>query len=87
VAFAMGKPLVAALRGDGMALVEQSGSGITCVPGEAGLYEALVRLLNYSEDELLALGERGYTFYQDCLSLGRAGSHFEAILATMKRPA
>jgi colanic acid biosynthesis glycosyl transferase WcaI len=81
VALAMGKPLLMAVRGDAAELVEQSCSGIVCLPELDALTSALQQVADMSEFELDRLGEQGRDFYVDHLSINRAGNQFESILS------
>ncbi|HEV2070679.1 MAG TPA: glycosyltransferase family 4 protein [Acidimicrobiales bacterium] len=79
VAMAMGKPMIASLRGDGAHLVERSRSGFTCAPGEEALCRAFERFLCCSPEDLDNMGNNGYHFYKSNLSLKAAGVSFENI--------
>jgi glycosyltransferase involved in cell wall biosynthesis len=55
-----GKPILAALVGDGADLVTYAGAGISCLPGKPEALAAAVRdFLRMSADERKAMGERG----------------------------
>lgn len=56
----VGKPIIAALRGDAADLVSNVGAGITCSPEDPEALAATVRQLrSLSVDERQAMGERG----------------------------
>lgn len=61
---AAGKPVLAALSGEGAQVVEESGCGKTCRPGDP---EALARLIKeYTEmpsGQLAEMGDRGFKYY------------------------
>jgi len=57
---ASGKPILAALAGDGADLVIEAGAGISCPPGKPeALAEAVQTFLRMSADERKAMGDRG----------------------------
>lgn len=57
------RPLVAALRGEGAAIVERSGAGVLATPGDgASIATAIRRVLAKSPEERKRMGESGRAF-------------------------
>jgi glycosyltransferase involved in cell wall biosynthesis len=62
---ACGKPVVAALNGEGAKVVSDSGAGIAVPAGDAQrLAEAVEQLHTMPTKELQAMGEKGRTFFE-----------------------
>lgn len=63
---ACGKPLIAALEGEGARIVQEAGAGLV-VPCEdsSALAAAILRLRSYSLDERNQLGENGLRYYAE----------------------
>lgn len=60
---ACGKPILAALDGEGMRLIQSAEAGITAPAGDpAGLADAALKLFNMTSQDRNALGENGRTF-------------------------
>jgi glycosyltransferase involved in cell wall biosynthesis len=60
---ASGRPIVAALDGEGAAVVRESGAGIACPAGDAEALAAAVRAMRaLSEDERAAMGRRAAAY-------------------------
>lgn len=77
---AAGRPVAAALAGDGARLVTDAGAGRTVAPGDgARLAEALRDMLG-DEDELRRMGERGRRYYEQHLSEERSASRLLDLL-------
>jgi len=80
----MGKPIILALRGDAVALLEEAGAGITCKPQDPpDMLRAVEALRNMSPEELRRLGEAGRQFYMKRLSLSQGVSEFERIFSLL----
>jgi glycosyltransferase involved in cell wall biosynthesis len=62
---AAGKPIIAALDGEGARVVSDAGAGVA-VPAEdaQALANAVLRLQRMSQDELNEMGERGRKYYK-----------------------
>jgi glycosyltransferase involved in cell wall biosynthesis len=57
---AAGVPIVAMLNGEGAAIVEHSGAGVTCASGDAaGLAAAVMRLVAATREQRAEMGRRG----------------------------
>jgi glycosyltransferase involved in cell wall biosynthesis len=71
---AIGKPLIAAVKGETADLVRRAGAGVVCPPESAeALARAVENLVSMSPEQRGTIGERGRHFYQEELSL-RAGT-------------
>jgi glycosyltransferase involved in cell wall biosynthesis len=77
----MGRPILAAIRGDGANLVRSAGAG-GCVEPEdpQALAAAVCELAALPPGQLTALGELGRAFYGEHLSLLAGVDRFENIL-------
>jgi len=63
---ASGRPIVAALPGEGADLVRQAAAGVACEPGNAeSLARAVLSLYEAPIEERLAMGARGLAFYKE----------------------
>ncbi|PTA67123.1 glycosyltransferase family 4 protein [Deinococcus arcticus] len=62
---ACGRPILAALAGEGAQIVEEAGAGLTCAPQDAGaLAEAALQLRALPEAERLEMGRRGRQYFE-----------------------
>lgn len=62
---AAGKPILAALDGEGAAVVRDAGAGMTCDAEDSrGLADAMRRLRGMSESERVKMGAAGRVYYQ-----------------------
>ena len=65
-----GKPVIAALDGEGARIVEESGAGLTCPAEDAeSLTKAVLAMYHKSPSERQAMGDRGLSYFQ---------THFES---------
>jgi glycosyltransferase involved in cell wall biosynthesis len=63
---AAGRPIVAAIDGEGARVIEEAGAGVTCrAEDSAALYGAVLRLKALPRAELAALGEAGRKYYEE----------------------
>lgn len=61
---AAGRPILAAVEGEARRLIEESGAGVVCSPGDvAGLVEGVERLVRMPDSEREAHGKRGRELY------------------------
>jgi colanic acid biosynthesis glycosyl transferase WcaI len=61
---ACGKPVIAALDGEGGSVIRESGGGVVCAAADgAGLAEAVQRLYRMPPAERVAMGKRGRAYY------------------------
>jgi len=68
-----GVPVLAGLRGDGRALIEEAGAGVSFEPDNPESFvNALLRLESMSPAEREALGHSGAAYYEQHLRLDRA---------------
>jgi colanic acid biosynthesis glycosyl transferase WcaI len=85
---ACGRPVIAALDGEGARVVEESGAGLTC-PAEdaAGLADAVCRLHALGEPERRRLGERGRAYFEANFERERLVSRVEEAISEVLREA
>jgi glycosyltransferase involved in cell wall biosynthesis len=83
---AMGRPILMAVAGDAADLVEQSGAGVTCPPGNPGAIADAVRQLRaIDSSQREAMGDRGKRFYNERLSLQSGVEKFERVFQAALR--
>ena len=74
---ASGRPMLMAAEGDAAELVERSGGGVTCRPGDPrALADAALDLMSRSAQDLRVMGERGKAFYESELALRVGAARF-----------
>lgn len=62
---ACGKPIIAALDGEGARVIEEAGAGISCPAGDPkALAEAVLTMYRMPESERKAMGLRGRAYYE-----------------------
>ena len=62
---ACGKPIIAALDGEGARVVDESGAGITCsAENPKALAEAVLKMYNMSGKEREEMGKRGRSYFE-----------------------
>ena len=86
---AAGKPIIAALDGEGARVLEESGAGVSCPAEDAvALAQAVLRLRDMPSDELQRMGESGLIYYKqnfDPAALAaKLVQHFSQVLAGHK---
>ena len=75
-----GKPVLIAGRGDSARLIEKSGGGLVCQPGNPrALAETVSRLFEMPGRELQVMGDRGRAFYEKELSLNVGVTKFVSV--------
>lgn len=63
---ACGRPVIAALEGEGATVVEQSGAGLVCAPEDPdALARAVLAMHDSHRDERAAMGTRARTYYEE----------------------
>lgn len=68
---ACGKPVVAALDGEGASIIEKAGAGFACPAGAPDvLAEAVLKMYRTPVAERTEMGERGRTFYREHFDRG-----------------
>ncbi len=78
---ASAQPVVAAMAGDGAALLRHSGAGVVCPPGDStALAASIVELAARSVQDRVALGRSGREFYLSHMSVERTAETVETIL-------
>jgi len=83
---AAGRPIIAALRGDGAELVQRANAGLGCDPCvPEKLAEVVLSLAHKSVEEREKMGQRGKQFYKENLALSIGVSHFEALFRSVAK--
>jgi len=84
---AAGRPLLAALDGEGARVVEEAGAGL-CVPAEdaAALADAVLRMAAMPPDALAAMGARGRAHYLEHFAPDRLARRLLELFAGVARP-
>ncbi|MCB5411970.1 glycosyltransferase family 4 protein [Pseudogemmobacter faecipullorum] len=78
---ACGRPILAAIGGEGTRVIAASGAGITAPPSQPeALAEAVTRLMDLPEDERQAMGARARDFYESQYSAEQVYGDLEAWL-------
>jgi glycosyltransferase involved in cell wall biosynthesis len=63
---AAGRPIIAALRGEGAQVIDESGAGLTCQPGNGqALADAILTLKSSSAEQLKAMGNAGRDYFNE----------------------
>lgn len=76
-----GKPILMAVRGEAGALVSEAEAGMVVPPQNAvAMAEAMRALASKNADELLAMGQRGFDFYNEKMSMAHGVSQIEKLL-------
>ncbi len=79
---AMGKPILAAIRGDTADLVTRAEAGEICEPDNpASIAEAAIRLSHLEKSSIEMMGTKGAAFYQRELSFATGVTRFEQLFA------
>jgi len=61
---ACGKPIVAALKGEGARIIDESGAGLTCgAEDSTGLANAIIEMYNMSEADREKMGRNGKRYF------------------------
>lgn len=82
-----GRPILAAVEGDAARLVELSGAGISCEPGNPKrISEAVLNLSRMDKAVLSQMGRKGREYYEKNLSLSVGTSKFIAQFEGVMRP-
>jgi len=83
---AMGRPVLAAVSGDAARIVELSGAGVVCAPGQPDrLADAAQRMAKLSHQEREAMGNSGGRYYSQEFSMAKGVAHFEQVLLNAVR--
>lgn len=84
--FAMGKPVINAVRGDAAALVARAGAGLNVAPEQPGaLADAVLELAALPPVGRALLGQAGRDFYDRELSLSRGAARILEVLARARQ--
>jgi colanic acid biosynthesis glycosyl transferase WcaI len=81
----LGKPILMAGRGDAANIVQEAQAGIVCSPENSEEIVAAIRkFLSKTQDERIAMGERGRAFYQKKMSFDTGVTAFEKIFRSLE---
>lgn len=78
---AAGKPIIAALDGEGARIVEEAGAGLTC-PAEDGeaLAACVLQLYETSNADREAMGQKGYNYFMNNFEMNKQAENLVNIL-------
>lgn len=80
------RPIIAAMPGDGAAVVQDAGAGLACPPGNpAGLEKAIRTIYTMPREDRNALGQAGRRAYEAHYGFQQAVDRYEAIFQQIKR--
>jgi glycosyltransferase involved in cell wall biosynthesis len=78
---AMGKPIIAGVKGEAAEIVSRAGAGITVTPEDVNaMADAMVQMTNASRESLAAMGQRGREAYWANFSFATAVAATESVL-------
>lgn len=79
--FAAGRPVVAAIRGEGARVLREAGAGIACAPeNPAALADTMTALFEMSDAERQRLGAAGRTYFDTHFEMERQAARLVEIL-------
>lgn len=82
---ATGKPILMAVKGDAEALIQRSGGGVVCEPGNPEEIARTARMLAHlGAERLAAMGQSGRSFYARELSMRAGVDHFEVAFQSVR---
>jgi len=82
---AAGKPILMGVKGSAAELIDQAGSGLSCIPeNPKSIAQVVENLYNMSNKDLYKMGISGKKFYQKELSLRSGVQRFEKIFQQVK---
>lgn len=80
---AAGKPIIAALDGEGARIVEEAEAGYTSAAEDsAALAENIIRLYKASQETREAMGRNGYRYFMDNFEMNRQAENLVSILSS-----
>ena len=83
---AAGKPIVAALNGEGARVVNEANAGLVCrAEDAAGLAQCIRTLHAMPEDERVRMGKSGYEYFLEHFEMGRQTERLLEILGSGAR--
>ncbi|MDH6235807.1 sugar transferase [Cryobacterium sp. CG_9.6] len=81
-----GRPIVMAVRGDAARIIEESGAGVTCDPGNpAALADAVRTLHHLGQEERDAMGRAGHAYYREHLAVSSGSARFVTVRLRARR--
>lgn len=79
---AAGKPIIAALNGEGARVVEEAGAGLSCMAEDAESLVGCIReLYEMPVEERQQMGEKGHAYFLEHFEMSRQAEHLVDILA------
>jgi glycosyltransferase involved in cell wall biosynthesis len=82
---ACGKPIVAALNGEGSRIIEEARAGITCPAGDPNaLAEAVIKLYSMSKTERDTIGFNGRSYFEKNFERKGLIDRLERLMAYLK---
>lgn len=83
---AAGKPLLMAVGGESAEIVRRAGAGVVATPCDAkDIAEKALTLAQMSSAALLAMGEKGARYYQDCMSQSQGVASISSLIERLCR--
>jgi glycosyltransferase involved in cell wall biosynthesis len=78
---AAGRPIIAALNGEGARVVRQAGAGLTCPAGDSrALADAICEMFELSPDQRQIMGEAGRAFAREHFEIDQLASRLVTLL-------
>lgn len=80
----LGRPVLMCVEGDCADIIKRSGAGVCCEPENSlKIADSVIELAEMSQSALEKMGDRGRTFYEENMSLGKAVDHLQDIFLTV----
>lgn len=78
---AAGRPIIAALQGEGSKVVHDSGAGMVCQPGDSrALADCIIRMYSLPASKREAMGKLGKMYFEENFDMNRQVEHLVSIL-------
>lgn len=85
---AVGKPIIAVLKGEGARVVEDAGAGITSPPGDAqALAKVVLELASKPASDLKSMGDRGRRYFEANFERDKLIDQFVVVTTSIKNRA
>ena len=82
---ASGKPVIAALAGEGARVIEESGAGITCQPADPdALAQSVLKVYHIQDSERREMGLKGRKYFENNFERGKLLDQLDRIIVNMK---
>jgi len=80
---AAGKPIIAAVRGEGARVIEEAGAGKACEPESASsLVDSILSIMSLSPSEREAMGSAGQRYFKEHFNMDRQAERLVEILTS-----